>query len=144
MRFKIVEAENCLNVYLPEDYPNFDRWPAWAQKKVDTQNNYSGPNCWNTTIKWFNNKRPLQYTSPEIIERWLRTSTVFTTKLGFETIIVYYDEDHNIIHTAIHIGAGLVFHKRGYSLFEPWEVVDLYKTGYGDRFQYREYNGAIR
>ena len=88
-----------------------------------TGNREEGPNCWNATILFFNNAAEVGYTSPEQMVEWLSTKTVEDVhklcKIG--SILALYDEDDELIHTAVYVSPGILWHKRGVS--GRWEFV---------------------
>ena len=78
-----------------------------------------GPNCWNATIMFFDDKEPVRYTPPEVMVDWLSKNTV-EDQYKFQavgSILVLFNDDieeaGGLIHTGVYVAPGILFHKRG-------------------------------
>ena len=82
-----------------------------------------GPNCWNATILFFNRERKPEYTCDREMSEWLdrntRVDEFNLCRVG--TILVMGSDEYNLLHTAVFIAPGLLWHKRGCG--GPWEIV---------------------
>lgn len=81
-----------------------------------------GPNCWNATMLFFDPNRSIRYVTPEEMTEWLEHNT-YRDEYKFcavGSIIVLY-QDNTLIHTAIFVAPGILFHKRGCA--GHWEFV---------------------
>ena len=81
------------------------------------------PNCWNATIMYFDPKEPVRFTGQSDMEHWLNKNTVESLyqRCVPRTILALYNEDLGLIHTAVYIGDGVLFHKRGCG--GHWEII---------------------
>lgn len=93
--------------------------PPVMQEKTNTYCAYAGPNCWNAALTWFFPKTTPEYTSPEVMESNLQVrfhviSTNDSIRYG-DLIAIrqsIFGSDY-LLHTAIYLGNGLVWHKGG-------------------------------
>lgn len=99
-----------------------------------------GPNCWNATIMFFDPDQKPQFTSCNEMIEWLN---IFTTidSMKFQAVgsILAMYQDGLLIHTAVYVGPGILFHKRG--MGGHWEFVterQIRKIYYeANQFEYR-------
>lgn len=80
-----------------------------------------GPNCWNATIKYFHNNHPVEFTSQEVMIMWLMNNT-YEDQYKLQatgSILALYT--HELIHTAVYVCPGILWHKRGCS--GPYEFI---------------------
>lgn len=83
-----------------------------------TGNYVSGPNCWNATILYFDQEFPIRYVSALEMETWIEQNTYEDPfKLCSPGDIFEMRLSHNkeLFHTAVWVGPGILFHKRGYT-----------------------------
>ena len=73
-----------------------------------------GPNCWNATIMFFDDSEEVRFVSEEEMKQWLNENTEKDTHkiCAPGTILAMYN-DSGLIHTAVYVGKGTLFHKRG-------------------------------
>lgn len=109
---------------------------AWFKKKPEvnmqgmpsnvvklTGNKVQGPNCWNATILFFNPEAEVGYTSPEQMVEWLNNNTTEDQYkfCAVGSILALYNEADELIHTAVYVSPGILWHKRG--IGGHWEFV---------------------
>lgn len=81
-----------------------------------------GPNCWNATILYFDPNATVKYVPPQEMNEWLQANTT-PDQFKFQatgSILALYTEDV-LIHTAVYVAPGILWHKRGCG--GPWEFV---------------------
>ena len=81
-----------------------------------------GPNCWNATIKYFDPNEPTQFVSCGDMALWLDRNTeedIYKLQ-ATGSILALYDEN-SLIHTAVYVSPGILWHKRGCS--GPYEFI---------------------
>lgn len=88
-----------------------------------TGNRENGPNCWNATILFFDKQSKRKYISDWEMEEWLYKNTnIDEYRLCRKgTILVMSSAEYDLLHTAVFIGPGILWHKRGCE--GPWEIV---------------------
>jgi len=109
---------------------------AWFKKKVEvntsglpenvvrlTGNKVVGPNCWNATILFFKPEEQARYVSPEEMDYWLNYHTVADEYkfCAVGSILALYNAADELIHTAVYVSPGVLWHKRG--IGGHWEFV---------------------
>jgi hypothetical protein len=130
--------------------PNYDKniLPSNVAGLVDGKVNIEkwGPNCWNATILFFNPKEEVKFVEQSDMVNWLATNTEEDPmkRCAPGSIVAFYNEDMGLIHTAIYVGIGTLYHKRGVG--GDWEVITerrirqiYFET---DRYEYRIFKGA--
>lgn len=111
-------------------------WTSWWKRKpkFDTSNvpkhimplintKKAGPNCWNATILFFKPSEEIRYVSPEEMIDWIHANTsddeYKLCRPG--DIFAMSNEDSGLLHTAVWVAPGILFHKRG--IANEWEFV---------------------
>jgi hypothetical protein len=98
----------------------FTKLPSFIKKVNTTYAN--GPNCWNATIKFFHDDVELQYISEDIMKGWLNTYTIKDKyKLCKPNTIMAMYKGSELLHTAVYVAPGLLWHKYGYAGY--WEFI---------------------
>jgi hypothetical protein len=92
-----------------------------------------GPNCWNSTICFFDANYPIKFTDDYEIMEWLKTHTEKlerneSPQLG-DILVMYgeynsfpYHDPFSLQHTAVYLGDGLYWNKSGMTNRNPWEI----------------------
>lgn len=82
-----------------------------------------GPNCWNATILFFEPTEEARYTSPEEMTEWLNSNTAIDEYkfCAVGSILALYNNKDLLIHTAVYVSPGILWHKRG--IGGHWEFV---------------------
>lgn len=87
-----------------------------------------GPNCWNATILFFHEDEEVRFVPPSEMEEWLKENTYVDVHktCAPNTILAMYGfwdghEGEILLHTAVYVNKGILFHKRGCS--GKWELV---------------------
>jgi|GEM_PF-6298445 len=93
--------------------------PPVMREKTNTYCNYSGPNCWNATLLWFFPQTATRYTSPAEMESTLNSEFHLISRddqIRYGDVITIRQSifgNDLILHTAVYLGNGLVWHKGG-------------------------------
>lgn len=102
---------------------NFDKSdvPEHIMNLIGTRE--EGPNCWNATILFHKPDEEIRYVSPEEMEQWLKENTREDRYKRCEPgdILAFYDGCKDLIHTAVWVAPGILFHKRGVA--NGWEFM---------------------
>lgn len=96
-------------------------------------------NCWNATQVFFGSN-DVRHTTAEEMEHWLAANTIHDPmkSCSYGTILVFR-QGNLLIHTAVYVAPGILWHKRGVS--GAWEFVtpkqarEIYFEA--DNFEYR-------
>lgn len=82
----------------------------------------NGPNCYNATMLFFEPNRHVRYIAPEEMVHWIESHTQPDPykMCAVGSIIALY-EDELLIHTAVFVAPGVLWHKRGCG--GHWEFV---------------------
>lgn len=96
-------------------------------------------NCWNATQVFFGSKE-IRHTTAEEMEIWLKANTIADDmQLCMPGTILVFRTGSTLIHTAVYVAPGILWHKRGVS--GAWEFVtpkqarEIYFEA--DNFEYR-------
>lgn len=101
--------------------PKFDtsNVPQHIMPLIDKKK--SGPNCWNATILFFKPSEEIRYVSPQEMVDWINEHTyedeMKLCRPGH--IIALSNEEQGLLHTAVWVAPGILFHKRG--IANEWE-----------------------
>ncbi len=121
--------------------------PARLAELVRRKDSKAGPNCFSATIAFFDESHDLVFVSPNDMDKWLAENTDEDAynRCAHGTIVTLYsvacDDDPayaELIHTAVFVAPGVVFHKRGFG--GRYEIVsdrDLHKMYPSDIQHYR-------
>lgn len=80
-----------------------------------------GPNCWNATQMFHDEKIQQGYTSPGKMNNWLRMHTEQVTDIKPHDILVFRADGKELLHTAVALTSRTLFHKKG--CWGPYEVL---------------------
>lgn len=110
-----------------------------------TNTKSSGPNCWNATMLFFEPNQSIRYVPPEEMVDWLEHNTRQDPykMCAVGSIIALYEDDA-LIHTAVFVAPGILWHKRG--VRGHWEYITekqlrsiYYETTRYDYLIYKEF-----
>lgn len=72
-----------------------------------------GPNCWNATQMFHNNRMKMRFTSCREMHFWLKRNTEKVNTLRPKDILVFRNKKGNLLHTAVALTPRTYFHKFG-------------------------------
>lgn len=100
--------------------------PAVMRERTNSSAIDHGPNCWNAALSWYFPKTVQEYTPPETMESALKTRFKKLTPeapLNYGDLIAFrrshFGSDY-LLHTAVYLGGGLVWHKGSSSKNQPY------------------------
>ncbi len=96
-------------------------------------------NCWNATQVFFGSKE-IRHTTAEEMEEWLKANTITDNmQLCSPGTILVFRTGSALIHTAVYVAPGILWHKRGVSgmweFVTPKQAREIYFEA--DNFEYR-------
>ena len=105
MGFKamVMNSFNLSNKHIPEYVANLNGKIA------------HGPNCWNATIMFFEPNESVRYVEQKDMIKWLEANTSWDRYKRCEprTILALFSKEEGLIHTAVYVAPGILWHKRG-------------------------------
>lgn len=103
-----------------------------------TGHNQRGANCWNATLLYHGVADKIEYTSDAEMEDFLHDKTINVSsepaKIG--DVIVLWDDNGELVHTAVYLGDWKVWHKvgmyneRGYEITSVDSALLIYRHDY--------------
>ncbi|KGA97977.1 hypothetical protein AJ85_16045 [Alkalihalobacillus alcalophilus ATCC 27647 = CGMCC 1.3604] len=119
--------------FIQKEYPHL-------LKFINRYPEQNGANCFATVLAAATEK---QYNADWIINQWLQPDsfllglkqrdyvfafemeTIEESMLKAEDVIIWKNDENELIHTNFYLGVGLVFNKDGQLMFNPWQIITI-------------------
>ena len=112
------------------------RIPKVLERRLNQPDN--AYNCWGATQKFFQPRQnKLHWADENEMKDWLETYTVKCNPKKHNIVAIYDNE--GLIHTAVHIGQGKYYHKRGSYTAEIAPSINEVLDTYSGHVEYRLY-----